>query len=71
MIGGIKSKVGQSRPCKHFERLGGPAIYGFRCYDIWKKRLVLLLTMASDHAAWERLTLIASGASLSNSGENC
>ncbi|VDN55899.1 unnamed protein product [Dracunculus medinensis] len=42
---------------KDFECIGGPAIYGLRR---WKKEwLPLLLTMASDRAAWKRLTLVA------------
>ncbi|VDN52229.1 unnamed protein product [Dracunculus medinensis] len=40
---------------KDFERIG-PAIYGLRR---WKKEwLPLLSTMASDHTAWKRLTLV-------------
>ncbi|VDN56429.1 unnamed protein product [Dracunculus medinensis] len=54
---------------KDFERIGEPAIYGFRR---WKKEwLPLLSTMASDRAAWKRLTLVAIGASLTSYGESC
>lgn len=35
-----------------------------------KERFLLLSTIASDRAAWKRLTLVAGAASLSSNGEN-